>query len=181
MRWARMVWLFGLSVLTEIPGAMRVSTLTCVWAARGAASASSRAIESGWAPPIGMRNPTSARHVCASSLCTAAVPTDDRYSGDPAKQAAPSATMAATATQPAVPDCRSALRRVGRTGLVDFAPGLFAPGDAAGPRLLTGFQRFVDLEEVLDLVDELRRQIGEIVAVVPTRPLRGNAHTIVSR
>src|SRR3954453_18708777 len=178
MRWARMVWLFGLSVLTEIPGAMRVSTLTCVWAARGAASASSRAIESGWAPPIGMRNPTSARHVWVSSLCTAAVPTDDRYSGDPAKQAAPSATMAATANQPAVPDWRSALRRVGRTGLVDFAPGLFASGDAGGPRLLTGFQRFVDLEEMLDLVDELGREMGEILHVVPPRLLRWNAQNL---
>src|SRR4051795_6529349 len=149
MRWARIVWLFGLSVLTEIPGAMRVSTLACVWAARGAASASSRAIESGWAPPIGMRNPTSARHVWTSSLCTAAVPTDDRYSGDPAKQAAPSATMAATATQPAVPDCRSVIRCGGRTALVDLAPGHLPPGDAAGPRLLAGFERLVHLEEVL--------------------------------
>src|SRR3954454_21789491 len=178
MRWARMVWLFGLSVLTEIPGAMRVSTLACVWAARGAASASSRAIESGWTPPIGMRNPTSARHVWASSLCTAAVPTEDRCRGDPAKHAAPSATMAATATQPAVPDCRSATRRVGRTGLVDLAPGLFASGDAAGPRLLAGFERLVHLEEVLDLVDQLRREIGKILHVVPPRLLRWHAQDL---
>jgi hypothetical protein len=41
-----------------------------------------------------------------SSLCTAAVATDDRYSGDPAKHAEPRATIAATATQPAVPDER---------------------------------------------------------------------------
>ncbi len=63
-------------------------------------------MESGWAPPIGIRRPTSARQMLDNSLCTAAVPTDDRYSGAPARHAAPSATIAATATQPPMPEWR---------------------------------------------------------------------------
>src|SRR3954447_4863862 len=173
-----MVWPSGLSVLTEMFGAIRVSTLGWVCAAKGAAIFSRRSIESGCAPPMGMRRPRSARHVWDNSLCTAAVATDDRYSGEPAKQAAPSATMAATATQPAVPDCRLGTRCVGRTRLVNLPPGFFAPGDAGGPRLLAGFQRLVDLEEMLDLVDQLRREIGEILHVVPPRLLRWNAQDL---
>ena len=73
-----MVWLPGLSLLTEIAGAMRVSMLGWVCAARGAAIASSRSIESGCTPPMGMRSPTSARQVWDSSLWTAAEATDDR-------------------------------------------------------------------------------------------------------
>jgi hypothetical protein len=53
-----------------------------------------------------MRRLTSEMHMRLSSLCTAAVATDDRYSGEPARHAEPRATIAATATQPAVPDER---------------------------------------------------------------------------
>ena len=64
---------------------------------------------SGWAPPIGICRLTSARQMWLSSLWTAAVATDERYNGDPARHAEPRATIAATATQPAVPDERDRL------------------------------------------------------------------------
>ena len=63
-----------------------------------------------------MRRPTSARHMWLSSLCTAAVATDDRYSGVPAKHAEPRATIAATATQPAVPDAWDLVANLWCTG-----------------------------------------------------------------
>ena len=83
---------------------MRVITLRWVCSAKGAANFSRLGITSGWAPPIGMRRLTSDRHMWFNSLCTAALATDERYSGEPARHAEPSATMAATATHPAVPD-----------------------------------------------------------------------------
>ena len=61
---------------------------------------------------------------------------------------------------------------------MDLAPGLFASGDAVGRRLLAGFERLVHLEEVLDLADQLRREIGEIVHVVPPRFLRWHAQDL---
>ena len=41
--------------------------------------------------------------------------------------------------------------------------------------VLAGLERLVHLEEVLDLLDQLRREVGEVVHVVPPRLLRRHA------
>src|SRR5215210_1072423 len=94
----------GRPLSTVTDGAIRVSTLGSTCGLRYASAFSSVAMTSGCAPPSGMRRPTSARQTWLSSLCTAAVATDERYNGDPARQTDPSATIAATATHPETPD-----------------------------------------------------------------------------
>ena len=51
-------------------------------------------------------------------------------------------------------------RDVGGSGLDDLTPGVLAAADAGGGGVLVGLERLVDLEEVLDLGHQLRRQVG---------------------
>ena len=62
--------------------------------------------------------------------------------------------------------------RVGGLGFADLRPGFVAAAEAVGGGVLARLERLVHVEEVLDLLDELRREIGEVVDVGEARLLR---------
>ena len=60
-------------------------------------------------------------------------------------------------------------------GLVDLPPGVVATADAGRRGVLVRLERLVDLEEVLDLGHQLRRQVADVLDAGPARLARRHA------